>query len=303
MSYTKNKFEDFCDKIYKKYPNEELEVIEYTGAKEKGIIQCKKCNSIYELKNASNFLYKNKKKVCSKCIPRDDTIAVKHKVDFIMSKTNHLVLLNSYTKITDNLEFLCLKCNSKFYRMPQVFLKSQKCPICETYSIQKTGDYFKQELKEKLNEEYELIGEYKGTNKKTLFRHNDCGFIFENTPHQILQKSPCPKCKQFKSKGEIKIKKFLEKNNILYETQKRFKELPRLSFDFYVPDVNLLIEYQGEQHFHLIKHFGGDGKYKKQIKNDNLKRIFCKNNNYILLEIGYMEYNSIDIILDKWLND
>ena len=48
MSYTKNKYEDFCKKISEKYPNEELEVLRYAGAKEEGIILCKKCGSIYK---------------------------------------------------------------------------------------------------------------------------------------------------------------------------------------------------------------------------------------------------------------
>lgn len=303
MSYTKNKYEDFCKKINEKYPNEELEVLQYTSAKEEGIILCKKCGSIYKLKNASNFLDKNKKKICSKCIPRDDTIEIGYKIKSLLNKTHNLKLLNTYTKITDDLEFMCLKCNGVFKRKPQIFLKSQKCPICETFSIMKTEECFKKELIQKLNGEYELLGEYKGTNTKTLFRHNDCGFIFENTPHNILQKTPCPKCKRFNSKGEIKIKKFLDNNNIYYEQQKHFKELNQLSFDFYIPNKNVLIEYQGEQHFHSIKFFGGEAKYLKQIENDSIKREFCKNNNFILLEIEYFNYNNIEDILNKWLND
>ena len=303
MSYTKNKYEDFCKKISEKYPNEELEVLQYTGAKEEGIILCKKCGSIYKLQNASNFLYKNKKKICSKCILRDDTIEIGYKIKSLLNKTHNLKLLNTYTKITDDLEFMCLKCNGIFKRKPQIFLKSQKCPICETFSIIKTEECFKKELIQKLNGEYELLGEYKGTNTKTLFRHNDCGFIFENTPHNILQKTPCPKCKRFNSKGEIKIKKFLDNNNINYEQQKHFKELNQLSFDFYISNKNILIEYQGEQHFHSIKFFGGETKYLKQIENDNIKREFCKNNNFILLEIEYFNYNNIENILNKWLND
>ena len=161
MSYTKNKYEDFCRKIYEKYPNEELEVLQYTGAKEEGIILCKKCGNIYKLKNASNFLDKNKKKVCSKCIPRNDTIEVGHKIELLLNKTQNLKLLNRYTKITDDLEFKCLKCNGIFKRKPQIFLKSQKCPICETFSIMKTKEWFEKELIQKLNGEYELLGEYK----------------------------------------------------------------------------------------------------------------------------------------------
>ena len=52
----------------------------------------------------------------------------------------------------------------------------------------------------------------------TLFKHNDCGFIFQNKPHNILNKAPCPKCKRFNSKGELAIKKILDKHEIHYES-------------------------------------------------------------------------------------
>lgn len=305
MSYTKNKKEDFIKKIKDKYPNEDLTVLLYTSAKEKGIIQCNKCGSIYELKNASNFLYKSKQKICRKCIPRKDTIEVGHKIDYILNNTNKVTLLNNYTKITDDLELLCNHCYQIFKRKPQIFLQSQKCPYCETFSAFKTKEVFELQLKEKFGNEYDLIGDYKGTNENTLFRHNDCGFIFSNKPHNILLKAPCPKCKKFNSKGEIAIEKILIKKNIAFEKQKRFPDFSSLlSFDFFIKDKNLLIEFQGEQHYKPIKHFGGEEKFIKQQKNDEEKRTFCKQNNYSLLEIPYTEIDNIENILSfLWLND
>ena len=305
MSYTKNKFETFCQKIAEKYPNEDLTVLEYTSAKEPAKIKCNKCGSIYELKNGSNFLFKDKKKVCSKCIPREDTIEIGHKIEYVLKNSPNLILLNSYTKITDDLEFQCIKCKGIFKRKPQVLLQTQKCPMCETKVRLKTQESFENQLFDKFKGEYSLIGEYQGTLTPTLFRHNDCGFIFKNKPCNILQKAPCPKCKKYNSKGEIAITKILQEHNVSFETQKRFDNLSNLlSFDFYLPDKQLLIEFQGEQHFHAISHFGGEEKFKKQIENDNKKRDFCKNQNYSLLEIKYTEIENIEDILSfLWLND
>ena len=108
--------------------------------------------------------------------------------------------------------------------------------------------------------------------------------------------------KQIKSPIRKKIKKFLEKNNILYETQKRFKELPRLSFDFYVPDVNLLIEYQGEQHYLDVAFF--NKKYHSMDitkKHDQMKKEHCQKNNIRLIEIPYYDFDKLNeqYILDK----
>lgn len=305
MSYTKNKFEDFCRKIKEKYPNEDLTVLEYTLAKEPAKVRCNRCGTVYELKNGSNFLYKNKGKVCSKCIPRNDTIEVGHKIEYLLERTPNLTLLNSYTKITDDLEFQCCKCKGIFKRKPRVFLQSQKCPMCETKVKMKSQESFENQLFERFSGEYSLVGEYLGTSTPTMFRHNDCGFIFKNKPCNILQKAPCPKCKRYNSKGEIAIEKLLKIHNIQYESQKRFDELSKLlSFDFYIPEKRLLIEFQGEQHFHAIPHFGGESKFNKQVENDNKKRTFCKKYNYSLLEIKYNEIDKVENILSfLWLND
>lgn len=305
MSYTKNKFEDFCEKIKNRYPNEDLTVLQYTSAKEPGIIRCNKCGSIYKLKNASNFLEKSKKKICSKCFPREDTMEVGHKIEYLLKNTPNLTLLNEYTKITDDLILQCNKCQGIFKRKPQLLLKTHKCPMCESFSKRKTQESFENQLKEKFKGEYSLIGEYKGTDVTTLFRHNDCGFIFNTKPCYILTKQPCPKCKRFNSKGEIKIEKVLQEHKIIFEKQKRFVELSSLlSFDFYLPNNNLLIEFQGLQHFQPIEHFGGEERFKKQMENDNKKRLFCKNNSYQLLEIKYDQIDNIENILSfLWLND
>lgn len=64
--------------------------------------------------------------------------------------------------------------------------------------------------------------------------------------------------------------------------------------DFYLPDYDLYIEYNGEQHYHPIKHFGGENKLESQKRNDNLKRSLLKNK---LLEIPYTCFDKIEQIL------
>lgn len=49
-------------------------------------------------------------------------------------------------------------------------------------------------------------------------------------------------------KGEKFIQNWLDKNNIKYEPQKKFNDLKdklSLSYDFYLPEQKVLIEYQG----------------------------------------------------------
>lgn len=84
---------------------------------------------------------------------------------------------------------------------------------------------------------------------------------------------------------EDQIEKLLESGSFSFIRNKRFQKLnPRLSFDFYLPNLNTVIECQGLQHFEPVEWFGGERAYSRQKENDLLKSEFCKNNN---LELYY----------------
>ena len=124
--------------------------------------------------------------------------------------------------------------------------------------------------------------------------------VFEQTPAAHKQKQGCPLCNI--SKGEDNIKLFLEKNNIIFERQKRFKEcrnIRPLPFDFYLPDYNICIEYNGKQHYKPINYWGGeDGFNLRQIR-DKIKMEYCHKNNIPLITI---KYDDSDLVLESKLN-
>lgn len=61
-----------------------------------------------------------------------------------------------------------------------------------------------------------------------------------------------------------------------------------LPFDFYLPEYNLCIEFQGIQHFQPVPYFGGQEKFGYYCKHDDIKREWCsKPENPNLLEITY----------------
>ena len=105
----------------------------------------------------------------------------------------------------------------------------------------------------------------------------------------LYKECGCPKCNI--SKGELYINKLLKNNNIefLYKVKNGLKNIKELEFDFYLPNNNLYIEYNGRQHYESIEYFGGDKQLNKQIENDNLKINWCKLYNYELLIIKYNE--------------
>lgn len=110
----------------------------------------------------------------------------------------------------------------------------------------------------------------------------------------------CPFCRE--SKGEKDILKYLDKHDIKYIRQYRYedcKDTRTLPFDFYLPDYNTCIEYDGELHYKTIDFYGGDEELKKQQCRDNIKTHYCKNNNIKLIRIPYWELKNINKILSE----
>jgi hypothetical protein len=111
----------------------------------------------------------------------------------------------------------------------------------------------------------------------------------------------CPNCNE--SKGELKIKQLLNEKSIKYIFQKTFNDCKnknnrKLKFDFYLPNKNILIEYDGKHHFKPIEYFGGITSYEKLIEYDKIKNQYAELNKIKLIRISYLEYENINKILN-----
>ena len=120
--------------------------------------------------------------------------------------------------------------------------------------------------------------------------------LFSQSPTKHLSGNGCPTCKL--SKGEHSIMIYLDSNKIDYTSQFRIKGF-NLIFDFYLPDYNLCIEYDGLQHFKPVNYFGGIDAFNLQIKNDSLKNKYCLENQIKLLRIKYTDFKNIELILNE----
>jgi len=76
------------------------------------------------------------------------------------------------------------------------------------------------------------------------------------------------------------------------------KWLGKQHLDIYFPKYNLGIEYQGDQHYYPIDFFGGEKSFTHNKERDLRKKILCKDNNCILIEVkpNYKIENLIDQI-------
>ena len=112
----------------------------------------------------------------------------------------------------------------------------------------------------------------------------------------------CKKCND--SKGEKQINIILKKYNITYETQKIFNNCiykKNLKFDFYLPDYNTCIEYDGEQHFKKFRFENDNTNLNERILKDEIKNKYCIDNNIKLLRISYFYYSNIEYIICDFL--
>jgi len=102
--------------------------------------------------------------------------------------------------------------------------------------------------------------------------------------------SGCPSCNE--SNGEKIIAQILTERGIEFKRQKRWskcKDKNPLPFDFYIPSLNLAIEYDGEQHFIPKLCWSGKEEFEKIKRRDVIKNQFCSDEKIKLLRINYTE--------------
>jgi hypothetical protein len=126
----------------------------------------------------------------------------------------------------------------------------------------------------------------------------DCGNKINIQWYRIVTKNT-KSCGCVKSHGNKKIGNILRRNNISYVAEYQIedcKNILPLRFDFYLTDYNILIEYQGQQHYEPVF---GIKPFIISIKHDKIKRRYCKKHNIALYAIPYTYFDTLEtIVLD-----
>jgi hypothetical protein len=197
-----------------------------------------------------------------------------------------------YVNCRTKVKIICPK-HSEFEQYPTSHIThKQNCPICAKTSM--TTEILIKRFIEKHGNKYNY--------DKVKYTGKDCYVTISCETHgDFIQRYDshakgygCNKC--LNSLGEKEIENYLTQNNFQFLPQHKFpnckfkKELP---FDFYLPDYNICIEFNGEQHYKPVKYWGGENGFKQQVIRDKIKMEYCKNNNIPLLIIKYDE-NIID---------
>ncbi len=168
-----------------------------------------------------------------------------------------------------------------------------KCPECINDSLRKNVDDFKFEASKTHSNKYDysLIHFIKNNKQKiSIICPTHGEFQQQSLCH--LQGQGCPVCKE--SRGEKEIRDILKENAIIFENQKKFddcRNINPLPFDFYLPEYNICIEYNGRQHYQTVSNnfFGDEEQLMQTQKRDKIKYHYCKNNDIKLVVIKYDE--------------
>lgn len=216
--------------------------------------------------------------------------------------------LSEYSNNKTSLIIIC-KTHGQFLQTPSQHMSGHGCPKCGGTSKLNTDDFIEYAKEVHQNKyDYTLVL-YKNNATKVSIICKSHG-TFHQTPNRHLQGDGCPKCKS--SKGELQIRKYLDKNSFIYKEQLGFencKNKRKLPFDFVITRNNkiCIIEYHGEQHYKLVNF--SSKKEKAQLKfdqvksHDKIKKQWCENNGIPLCIIPYSMYLQIEKILDEFFNE
>lgn len=250
--------------------------------------------------------FKNNGSRCPKCNNRFfyDTASFKKEVE--KNHGNEFIVLGEYKHADEKIRIRHNEEACGYYEwnaLPYVIKKSDSgCPKCNNRA-RVTVEIIKEKVRELEGDEYQVVSEKRVTSKFKI-RHVTCGNEYLVTPWNFYQGKRCPNCKS--SKGERAIKNLLDEWGIGYEKEKAFanlKDKKSLRYDFYISSSNLLIEYDGEQHFKPIKYSSNmtlekaEKRFEDYKERDRLKNDYARKEKIALLRIPYWEFDNIEKII------
>jgi Zn finger protein HypA/HybF involved in hydrogenase expression len=221
---------------------------------------------------------------CSKC-------SIYHKIkpscellEFI--KDNKIEIIE-YKGSRSNSKFRCE--NGHIFNSNVSNLKKYRCSKCNRQKINSI------ERDKFINESKLVWGDIIKIDYETLIYNGKRRKMIVSSEVGLIEQIPDNHLKGFlprKSTGEEIIKSILDRKYIRYEREKTFEgcfNRKKLRFDFYLPDLNTCIEFNGIQHYEPIEKFGGVKSLKYQINNDRIKYNFCISNGINLIIISYKD--------------
>lgn len=282
--------------------------VQYVRAKTKVVISCHACGHKWKILPYNHLDGRG----CKKCqylkLPQNQPMSHESYVKLVKKihgdKFEYVTEYKSYKK---KIQIKCKACRFIFNQRADSHLSGRGCRKCQYKNLPQNQPIdvkiFEKECHKIHENKYQYFQDYRGGRYKIKIfckKHKRC--FCQNADAHRLKKQGCPQCSS--SKGEIKVRKFLNDNGIKHIPQKKFsdcKKILELIFDFFLPDFNICIEYDGEHHYKPIPYFGGKSRLQEIQESDEIKTKYCVDNGIVILRIPYFQYNAIEAILQEKL--
>lgn len=117
--------------------------------------------------------------------------------------------------------------------------------------------------------------------------HERCGKTRDLQFNYFMRGDGCPNCKM--SAGEETILFTLAKGSVPYEREKNFgfDSYQGARYDFFLPERNLIIEYDGAQHFKPLEVWGGEEMFAERVYRDRKKNKLAIDAGMVIIRIPY----------------
>ena len=275
--------------------------VEYTGKNDKVCIICPEHGEFWQIPN--NHLHGAGCPECKKehisTLYKDNTtsfIEKAHKIHGDKYDYSKVTYVDSYTPVC----IICPK-HGEFWQRPNNHIHGWGCSKCSC-SGKKTTEEFIKQSKNVHGDKYDYsITNYVNNKTKVEIICKEHGTFTTYPLSHINLGVGCPMCAVYKM--EKQIMDMLDDINVTYIWQYRPLWLKRKSIDFYLPDHNIAIECQGEQHYRPVKFYGGEIKYKQQVNSGKVKYAKCLENHidliyYTTLKDIEKNENTFESVLD-----
>ena len=279
---------------------------------------CNKCKEEFKIK-PRNLYDKKLVNPCPSCRKLDFSNKKRLTTKKFINKAKSIhgdkfdYIESEYRNCFTSIKIWCNKCKNFFYQKPKDHLTGSGCQKCKNNSISErrrsTKENFVNLSRNIHKEDYSYENSaYIDSRTKIEVKCNSCGRLFKIRPDAHISGGGCI-CKT-ESIGEKIVKNFLTNKKVDFERNKRFKECRRkrtLSFDFYLPKFNVLIEYDGRQHFAPFFNERISPKNAKKIlelqkESDKIKTEFARSRGITLVRIKYTSLKSIKKIVEEIIN-
>ena len=226
----------------------------------------------------------------------------------VCDKLGYTVLTkeSEYTGTDMKIRFICPKHGEVSMSLDNL-VAGHQCIAC---SYEKRGEEKKLSI-EFVDETISAFGssewlnkdEYIDSTTQNLLFRCSCGNTF-TTSYSCYTRNMvrrCPVCSQIESNGELIIREWLEDHGIRFIFGKRFadcRDKKPLPFDFYLPDHNVCIEFDGQHHYMELE---GWADHETTVLHDQIKNKYCDDNNIKLIRIPYWDGKRISKILSTEL--